>query len=59
MTQQNKVECEIEDLETGCTYIRKGATVEQCIADFQEFFFIPHRNKVLWQRELKEVTKHE
>ena len=45
------VECEIEDLETGCTYIKTGKTLEECIEDFNSFFLFPHEYKVLWQRE--------
>lgn len=52
------IECEIEDLETGCTYIRTGTSVTDCVAQFQAFFMAPHKNKVLWQRPiLKEVKQ--
>lgn len=39
---------EIEDMETGCTYIREGETVQECIADFQCMFFREKDFKVLW-----------
>ena len=46
-----KIKCEIEDLETGCTYIKTGKTLEECIEDFNAFLIIPHRHKVLWQKK--------
>lgn len=47
------IKCEIEDLETGCTYIKTGETIEECIKDFNSFFIIPHGNKVLWSKEIE------
>lgn len=43
---------EIEDLQTGCTYVYKGATIEDCINYFQSLFFSARKYKILWVKEV-------
>ena len=47
------IKCEILDLETGCTYIKSGKTIKECIELFNSFFIIPHRYTILWKEQLK------
>lgn len=50
----NKVKtitCELEDLSTGCTYIKSGKSIQECIDNANEFFLVPHKFKVLWKKE--------
>jgi len=42
-----RVLVEIEDLETGCSYIYEGATKEDCINYFQAMFFTKRKYKFL------------
>jgi len=42
------VETEIEDLTTGCTYIYKGASIEDCRKYFLSLFFGSRPHKILW-----------
>lgn len=43
-----KVELEIEDKETGCTYIYKGASINDCVKYFQQMFFDKREYKIVW-----------
>jgi hypothetical protein len=38
-----KVQVEIEDLQTGCSYAYRGATEKDCVDYFQSMFIMPHQ----------------
>lgn len=42
-----RVWVEIEDEETGCTYIKKGADVADCVKQFQGMFFGKREYRIL------------
>lgn len=46
--------CEIEDLETGCTYIKEGETLNDCKEEFADMFLGLRKFKVLWSQEITE-----
>jgi len=43
---------EIEDLTTECTYIYKGATIEDCVKYFKSMFFGNRPYKILWKEDI-------
>jgi hypothetical protein len=43
-----KIELEIEDKQTGCTYIYKGENINDCIKYFQSMFFGKREYRILW-----------
>lgn len=45
--------CEIEDMTTGCTYIKRGDSIKECVKYFQDMFFIHRDYKILWIKEEK------
>ena len=46
------IRMEIEDLETGCTYIKDGKTESECVKSFKEMFFDNRPYKILWRRKI-------
>lgn len=47
-----KVMTEIEDNQTGCTYIYKGENVNDCVEYFQSMFFGQREYKILWNKNI-------
>ena len=47
------VVAEIEDIETGCTYIEAGKDLNDCVAQYLFMFFGVRKYKILWYREEK------
>jgi len=47
-----KIETEIEDLTTGCTYIYKGTFIEDCRKYFLSLFYGNRPHKILWINHL-------
>lgn len=45
-----KIQCEIEDLETGCSYVYKGNSIKDCVVYFQDLFFGYRKYKILWYK---------
>lgn len=46
------VRAEILDKKTGCTYVKDGTTLDDCIEQFLEMFFEKMIYKVLWYKEV-------
>lgn len=47
-----KVMIEIEDMRTRCTYIYKGANVNDCVKYFQSMFFGIREYRILWSNSI-------
>jgi hypothetical protein len=46
------VRAEIEDTVTGCTYIKDGKDVADCVQQFLDMFIGHRKYKILWSRRL-------